>query len=187
MQQMLDRIQHCFKDHRASSSEYSNGHKTITVIDWRKPGTSIEAMRFVFIDNCLTVYGDLYEAVYLWSQPIKPEFVAGCNIDYMMEKCMASPYGAHFRSWKGDTVREAVAEEIENWEGDPAQIEKINSSGWQNHLNNQDCWNHFLMGNGEALFGANCYEDFRLVGLDYDICAYYHWMGIKLAVAQLRK
>jgi hypothetical protein len=102
-----------FKDHQAKMvTDYP-----VLSVEFRKPGTSTNSINFVLWKNTLMVFGDLYEATYMWSQNINLEFLVGCNWHYFHGKCMASPHGRKFESWSEEVAMNFIHNPEDYFEG----------------------------------------------------------------------
>ncbi|WP_438310869.1 hypothetical protein [Sporosarcina sp. FA9] len=71
-----------FKDHVATVTE----HDGVTILDWRKPGTFMYALRYVMVGNKLFISGDIGDAVYdlTWNATI--ESFDTVNLSYFTGK-----------------------------------------------------------------------------------------------------
>ena len=87
-----------FKDHVAT---YEAHNENLETLQWRKPGDSHYAIWFVRHHGVLMVWGDCYEATYMWNN--QPGFglrwIVGCSLDYFVSKCRASSRGRDPRIW----------------------------------------------------------------------------------------
>ena len=155
-----------FKDHVAVNSEAQSHLGTVTVIEWAKPGTWVDHIRYFIHGATLMVYGDLGEAVYRWSGKLSLPFLAGCNLDYFRSKCQASEYGRGGKEWDEDAAREnlqyyiddAISEflEFNEHRGKDGRFKKrpkctaqefIDSFTCEEALHNQFEWNRVLIDN----------------------------------------
>jgi hypothetical protein len=74
-----------FQYHKATLTK----HGDLTVLDWKKPGTIIFGVRYVFDGRLLYVSGDIGEAVFKFSGNIGVDF-SECGLDYFEGKLRAS-------------------------------------------------------------------------------------------------
>ncbi len=89
-----------------------------TVIQWAKPGTSINSIRFILSGSYLCAIGDLGDAVYQWPEIITPEFLATCEFSYMIGKLRAYPGDDGFKTWRNDAaITWAISEAHPNRDG----------------------------------------------------------------------
>jgi hypothetical protein len=94
-----------FAEHRASFTEYGPDVQTewfLKTLYWAKPGTGMYSIRYVIMGPVLMVWGDLESAVYRWSSSISWEFLAGCDLQYFVGKCEASPKGRDYEEYDRD-------------------------------------------------------------------------------------
>lgn len=84
--------------------------EAMLVLNWRNPGNSNYAMRYVLYRHYLIVTGDIGFAVYNWSQPLTWQFIAECSLDYFAGKCCASEKGSRFKDWDLGVARRKLDE-----------------------------------------------------------------------------
>lgn len=99
-------------------------------IRWANPNTCIYLVDYIFRGNTLFVGGDIGHAVYRWSQPISPEFVAGCDLDYFSGKMEAGDRGVSLglvwqpevvKRWMAEYCKDKVNQLVEDGYGLPAE------------------------------------------------------------------
>lgn len=90
-----------FAQHRGTLERDQSGDtvNAPSVITWKKPGTSINSIRFILSGQYLCAVGDLGDAVYQWSECITPQFLGTCTFSYMFGKVRAYPGDTKFRDW----------------------------------------------------------------------------------------
>ena len=100
-----------FSDHVA---EYTQVNDKISILNWRKPNSSIYSVRYV-MDGCrLYVSGDLGEAVFNLTWNATPESFEDINLGYFHEK-LAAFHGDRY-SFSSEEAVERLQEEINNLE-----------------------------------------------------------------------
>ena len=76
--------EHWFANHKATLRDYVDAEgNTITVIDWRKPGTGVFAIRYILDSNYLSVTGDAGDAIYQLTEKAELKHLAHYGMDYM--------------------------------------------------------------------------------------------------------
>jgi len=80
----------------------------LKVFQFSEPGTNTHAQRWIIDRGTLIVQGDNGAAVYNWNERgVSLEFLAGCNLGYFSEKCLADREG-----WEQNRFDSDDAEEI---------------------------------------------------------------------------
>ena len=98
--QEAESVREEFTEHAATISHEIDATKPyFAKIVWAKPGTGIMSCTYILNHRWLCAMGDIGEAIYEWSQPISPSFLASCDWHYMFGKCQASPAGRKFQQW----------------------------------------------------------------------------------------
>lgn len=187
------------------------GFQPMTVVEWRKPGDSCYAMRFIIHCGFLYVAGDLGEATYRWYGPdIGLAFFKNIGFDYFLGKCQASEYGSQteMAQFDRDTLALDIAEEREEAEKDLADaLAELRETGECDEdcqglderlaafnelaevmsfsdINSKHDWWHFLDENDDlvaGVFGGDWWEYVPGYGLVPPIRQIMHWVGIKMA------
>jgi hypothetical protein len=193
-----------FRDHIAFYEAHSEDLETLT---WQRPGTSVYAVRYVRHYGVLMVWGDLYEATYMWNYEPKfcMEWIGGCSLDYFLGKCRASPHGREPYVWDSETARKNLreyfaefkdpkkfdpdeyAEEIRQRAEEEQQFD--DSCGW-NYLDDGEFgYNHWSYDNGYEIFGDDWYENRTLFapGKELDFSIKLHYEGLMAALKQLKE
>lgn len=94
-----------FKEHMVTYWQYGKIEELI----WRKPGSSVYAIFYLYKAGTLYVSGDVGSAVYRWHSSIGTlRNIAGCQVDYFASKCEASEYGRDFREWNSHRALEEI-------------------------------------------------------------------------------
>jgi len=155
----------------------------IDIIDWRRPGTRICAVRYMIMGNSLIVGGDLGDAVYAWSSDISLKFLAGCGIHYFAEKCRASEYGSGYREWFPELARQRLIE----WENEDPGYKDSQRSVVDDALraiNSHGEWLQWLTTDGDEAFGSDLSE-FGDIGMAVSLRCRAHLFGLNMAHAAL--
>jgi hypothetical protein len=170
---------HWFKDHVATFSEC--GATGLKLMEWKAPKTWCYAIRYILDGGTLCVWGDLGEAVYRWNGGASFEFIAGTDLGYFKSKCEASEKGrgSDFYDFSFEefakNLRTEIGENPESYRDvDLESLEycEPDEYGVISWLRDQpidgETAGHFLSG-----------------GKTINLRCAAHWMGIKMAVAQL--
>lgn len=84
---LLDIQNRWFGEHRAKVSVYQNDEgRTITVLDWRKPGTGVFSVRYILDGYYLHVTGDCGYALYHLTEKAELRKLAHYDMMYLHEK-----------------------------------------------------------------------------------------------------
>lgn len=186
-----DQRKNWFKNHVAKLSYHwpqpADGTR-IETLDWRQPDNSNYAMRYMIVDGLLVVTGDLGCAAYQWSGTLSFATLATYDFYYFMEKCIASEMGRRFQMWDDKTAIEKLKEHlIEINEGKPhPSINRFIESARSSACNKTE-FNHFLYTDPINFARIND-PDHTLsdVGLIPHVRCTGHWLGIKMAMEQLK-
>jgi hypothetical protein len=81
-----------FKDHQATAACGS----CPDTIEWRRPGTSNYAMRFILLSNYIIVTGDVGDAIYAWTCETTRKQLLRFDWHYFIGKCVASETGRDY-------------------------------------------------------------------------------------------
>ena len=204
-----------FENHVAT---YEKHNEHLETLRWKEPNCSTYAIYYVRQYGVLMVFGDCYEATYMWSWSdprIDLRWIAGCNQDYFLSKCRASPHGrdpkvfdSHFLE---EEMKDYFAREREQWcdcqedgecdcEGDCDCAEEsykcedcINREEAEQKFKEDGGWGA-MEGEHEWVEWLRTYAD-DIFGVDwwegmpdgkrYDTCVLLHLEGLKRAVAYL--
>jgi len=113
-----------FPEHVAKVAEYDG----ITILDWRKPGTNMYAVRYVFTGSSLFITGDIGDAVFglTWRGTI--DSFEDVDLSYLMGKLTCcSRERWDFNEEKAlKELKEWREERIEDMEQDDAYTKEIN-------------------------------------------------------------
>lgn len=98
-----------FKNHKITLHQKlglaSNGSSIIEIIDWKEPGTSRSAIRFMYDSRCnLYISGDHGEAVYCFGPGVSLYSVCRSSLAYIHRRMQASEYGRLGMEWNADIV-----------------------------------------------------------------------------------
>ncbi len=183
-----------FANHVAKIKYFGENGDLFTEIIWKHPDHHYSEIRYVFRYGFLLVYGDLGEASYQWYPSVSPEFVADCTLDYMMEKCQASEKGRNFKEFSSEEAEKYLRWYL-NYEAEcgtkESHYEPISFEEVLKEYNIVEVDIGYA-GEHEHAFVQFCYDTFiDFEGYDgghiYSIRAYHHWIGIKMAVEQLKE
>lgn len=102
-------IRECwFPEHRATLTQQGN----LQVLDWRKPGTCVYAVRFVFDGEYMYISGDIGEAVFRLTWEADVHSFNNISTHYFMEKMKA------FSDDKYDFDRQTARDALLEWKED---------------------------------------------------------------------
>lgn len=180
-----------FSNHKATLRDYVDAEgNTITVIDWREPGTGVFAIRYILDRNYLSVTGDAGDAIYQLTEKAELKHLAHYGMDYMFSKLRcANDSGIDFDSDVAvESIRNTIKENFENedtsmYPAIDAAIEAANDAmshnDWQARLavlddkyNLNECFGDWW----EWLSDCGDVYSHRAVGF---------WIGLKMAYEQL--
>jgi len=184
-------IRDCFKDHKINYREYGI-EPSINVgfyqdLRFFKPGTSIYQVNYLIHKNLLFVSGDCYAATYQWADKINFEFLAGLDLNYFASKCIASPTGAGFKAWDGDTAKETLRDIIKDC-NDDNQI-TLREEDWdiiEDYIHHEHEWHRWADDN-LLMFGGIGYECLMSIGEVIDSRCRFHLIGLWAAFELLKK
>ena len=182
-----------FKDHRVRLvelkdplAEIGDDSKAMTVITWKKPGTSNCAVTYMVWRNRLIVTGDLGEAIFVtgdlgeaifvWGEGIDLKFLETCDYSYFCSKCQGIDGHMKLRQWDPDKVRAGM----EEWLVENSSV-KDSVDGWQNHIASYEEWSVFAHENDVLV-----HEEPYNWGYTFHYRAMAIWLGLKLAIAALK-
>jgi len=176
-----------FRDHEALFQTYPGC--PIETLRWRnKSGSSTYCVHYMLHKKhgTLTVYGDLYEAVYQWycgDGETSWKFIADCNIVYFAGKCMASEKGRGYPDWDRraaiaqleDQIKECELPKLDDEDMKEAARAAESKDGWLAYVNRK-------IEDGD--WQADDYEWACDAGRVVDLVCLAHLEGVKMAVAQ---
>lgn len=176
-----------FKNHKATFKTFScAGFKDMEVLYWKDPDSWNYSTTYIIDRSTLTVHGDIGEAVYRWRQEITWEFLAGCDLDYFVGKCQASETGRQFQIWDEDECLAAAKQYLKDT-GVSKDHEEILDYA-KDYMYFQNEWAQFVYNDtdyGKYFLDDDC--SLMSVGWDVHPRAVGHWLGIKMAIEQLKK
>lgn len=167
------KIRERFKDHQILADKENDG---IRYIEFGKPGTMIYKIHYIITRNVLTVFGDCYEAVYMWSSKVSLEFLAGCSLGYFAEKCRASQHGYGSKHWDSDRAKESIEWRLEEMEEEDRK--KFTDLNGFDHLSTEFEWCLWLQDHGYDVFGDIC--ELGNIGMDTSWECHAHLVGLKM-------
>ena len=164
-------------------------HDHMSHMRWQKPGTCVYQVDYYVTGQRLMVTGDIGAAVYCWSSPVTFHWLAGLNLGYFAEKCMASEVGRSFVEWderiakvyldwqiKNDfeEIQDSYAEKATKWMEDLQ-----NANPWR-YIHSQYEWSEWLNDFGNEFFGDEYYEHHG-IGNIVNMRCQGHLLGLHLA------
>lgn len=117
----VDDLKERFNDHVLTEVINEENFK---VFDFRnKNGEILHYQRWIIDRGTLIVQGDNYDSIYRWNgSGVSLEFLAGCNLGYFSEKCMADKDGRNQKVFESteavDFMKRIAANNIFEWEAD---------------------------------------------------------------------
>ena len=109
--------EHWFANHKATLRDYVDAEgNTITVIDWREPGTGVFAIRYILDRHYLSVTGDAGHAIYRLDEKAELKHLAHDSMEYMFSQLLcADDSGIEFDSDVAvESIRNTIKEFFEN-------------------------------------------------------------------------
>lgn len=158
-----------FKEHNPEVGSQVSNH-----IRWRRPDTTNYLVDYTIIGQNLVVTGDLGSAVYKWSQILTWEFLLGCDLHYMLEKCEASEVGRQFVCFQQNVAQQHVNDALRD-AGVQLDVEGSNREEFGHWLEEHqmdlgpDWWEH--------LDGGDV-PHYRGIG---------HWVGLQMAIPRIKE
>ena len=184
--------EHWFKEHVAE-------HRTHVTIDstkeerliWKKPGTNINRIDYRRFGGILVATGDLGDAIYQWYGPeggVTLEWIAGLNLDYFAEKCLASEEGAGYKEWSKEAakiyLKQLMAEEGMEKERKAIEgLKKNNVASAFAYVDSKEDWIEFLNNWGDEVFGSACFE-YCGIGTVVNMRCQGHLLGLRMALLE---
>ena len=181
---------HVVKDHVRMSVGLA-GHEFEMLI-WKQPGTSIYQIKYSRLDNVLTVSGDVFEAVYAWSEVKDLRWISGLDLSYFASKCRASENGMGYKDWNRDKAREWLEDYLKLQKGaNDAEISMlagkrlkfIDCNGW-GELHSKGGWIVWLARNGYDVFGDD-FTDMENIGSEISLKCRAHLVGLRMAFERM--
>lgn len=195
-----------FKNHVATYEKHNDHLETLR---WRNPKCSQYAIWYVRQYGVLMVFGDCYEATYMWSWDGKVtlEWIATLDLGYFLSKCRASPHGREAKFFSSHELEENLKEyfaesctrnqpqcpegECEDCDRRRKEEKLFGETGGALH-GGWDCtgdefeWVEWLREYGDDVFGQDWWESVPS-GKMLDPCIKLHLEGLKRAMAQLKE
>lgn len=117
----LEHVKGLFLDHVPKYQKLEG--KAGTVVEHlhiRKPGTGIYSADYLCNNGRLFVTGDMYAAIYQWSEGVNMKWISECDLGYFQSKVMAVPampsITSRFEDWVREVAKEGLKEEMKNFE-----------------------------------------------------------------------
>lgn len=96
-----------FKDHKA---KYEKINDNLSILEWRRPGSSFYYCRFVFDGAKIYISGDIGEAIFTLTEKASLKNLVGYNIHYLHSKIRA--FSDDRYSFDSDVANKRIDEEI---------------------------------------------------------------------------
>ena len=163
------------------------GHKAElrgSLLDFRRPGSGMFAVRYRFDGPWLCVTGDVGAATYRYYPEISFGALANSSLEYFAGLCEASEYGRQFLNWDSDVCRSFLHEWFEENGEDvygerPAKEFRESAEGAVGSCAEFDL---FLDEHGYDAFGDEFWE-LSFGNVIADRCQIHH-LGLRLAWEQ---
>jgi hypothetical protein len=182
-----------FPEHKAKLTE----HEGISIIDWKKDGTSIYGVRYIFAGSRLYVSGDIGDAIFHLTWLATPQSFKGVNLGYLLGKLTCHSRNRwHFderkakndlREWYEEVTAEEngekylkEAKEIHN------ALKKIIASVSSPEELERELFGYYV-DNPFYYFDAEDFSMFSKFGRKLPHVFVAYLLGIKLALEQLEK
>lgn len=184
---------HVVKDHVRMSIGMA-GHEFEMII-WKQPGTRIYQVNYSRLDNVLTVSGDLFEAVYSWSEVRDLRWISGLDLSYFASKCQASENGRGYKDWNRDKAREWLDDYFKSCRCHKGisddersklagkSLKFIDCDGW-GEIYSKAAWIIWLARNGFDVFGDD-YTDMENIGSEISLHCRAHLVGLRMAFERM--
>lgn len=179
-----------FKDHVANMIVPA---ADCSVINWANPKSWNYGMRIIIHRRWLCIVGDCDEATYEWGQDLTLEFLGGLDFHYFKSKCQASPSGRAFNSWSGEVARANVMGRIKELDDlDEEDREEGHSKELEVLLDAADdgCCEERMKAAAQEYYDehgdAEGASHISMMGLVPDTDAIAHFVGLQMAIAQLK-
>lgn len=179
-------IREWFSSHKASLKTFQGeyGNEEIYFLKWANPNSIDYHINYIFKGCLLYVSGDLYCAIYRWSQPVGLNFLASLNLQYFSEKCEASPEGRGYLSWDCAEAKRYIKEYLSEEDYNPDGHKYSDLENDWIDLSSEREWFRWLDNYGSKYFGS----DFSCLSGAGEVIAMMcqaHLEGLKLAFKQI--
>jgi hypothetical protein len=190
-----DLVASWFKNHVVMehvSLSVGKAERQFEMLIWGEPGTSIYQIKYSRLDNVLTVSGDVFEAVYSWSEVRDLRWISGLDLSYFASKCRASENGRGHKDWNRDKAREWLEDYLQPQEGMSddefsklagKRLKFIEYDGW-GELHSNASWIIWLARNGYDVFGDD-YTDMENIGSEISLHCRAHLVGLRMAFERM--
>jgi hypothetical protein len=150
-------------------------------------------IHYVFSENNVFVSGDLGCAAYWWPTQNNLHFFGGLNLDYFVSKCEASEYGRRPREWDEQTAVEYINSRLDEFKEYYDEEHREVFAKYHPQLKvaayyGQEDLERVVE---DILKSEEVFDDIEELGAlcrcgeVYPVRIIAHWLGLKLAVAQL--
>lgn len=182
-----------FKDHVATVTE----HEGVTILDWRKPGTNMYAVRYIFSGNRLFISGDLGDAIYWLTWKATIASFEDVGLHYLMGKltCCSRERWNFDEDKARKELKDWYKESIEGYEDDKEVVSaaKEISHAVEGIIPEYSYFQHYNNAVGYVLQDLNQdvfdYETFAYIadfGKSLPIVFVAYLLGIKMANEQIK-
>jgi len=177
-----------FAEHQGTLERDQSGDtvNAPSVITWKKPGTSINSIRFIISGVYLCAVGDLGDAVYQWSERITPQFLGTCDFSYMFGKVRAYPGDTKFRDWDNRVAIRWAMNEANDYDTEerkcPAWLAAI--AGGTGELD-RETFESTAKEVYDETGDAELASEISNAGFVPDCQAIAQWVGLQMALHQL--
>ena len=190
-----------FKNHVAKLEKHNEHLETL---EWKNPESSTYAIWYVRQFGTLMVFGDCYEATYMWSYQhnISLEWMAGLNEGYFLGKCRASQHGRDPTVFDYDTMRNNMLEyfadgctrnepRCEEGSCEVCDLRRKEEALFEEHsgwsfMEDEHTWVMWLRDHGDDVFGYDWWESVPS-GKKLGPCISLHLEGLKRAFEHLKR
>jgi len=95
---------------------YKRGAPRVEILTWgNKDGSSIHRVDYMLRNGSLAVYGDLFEATYVWhNDQLRLRTIAGFGLGYFHQKCHASNKGRLPHDWDREEAEKEIRSQVRN-------------------------------------------------------------------------
>lgn len=152
---------------------------------WAEPGTPTGRLEYLLDGMTLLVTGDYGAAVYQWSGERGTRFeladIAKFELDYLCEKCTASPVGLPFRQWFPDLAEKWLAEWFSTGRSQAQRNVRFRQLHGLEALEQQEVWERWLRDYGGDIFGEDAHELGDIGSRIHEWCRVHH-RGLRTAL-----
>lgn len=127
------------------------------------------------------------DAVYCWSEINNIKWMGNLDLHYFHGKCVASEVGRPFDGWDIRRALNNIESYVKGNYDEPSKIMKnFEEYGGRGSLYDKEEWYQWLRENGDEVFEDDWYEWAPGVGRVVNLRCEAHWLGLKMAMEQLK-